>query len=87
MQILDQVVDAIAQGDVKRIGEVTTRNFEGPLQTIIPWATNRFTDVLIEKCRQRFPMMANDSRTFAARWSAIAFLRGGLRTRVGHRRG
>ena len=54
MQILDDVVDAIHQGDIKRIGEVTTRNFEGPLQTIIPWATNRFTDVLIELCREQY---------------------------------
>ena len=54
MQILDQVVEAINDGDVKRIGNVTTRNFEGPLQTIIPWATNRFTDLLIEKCRKRY---------------------------------
>jgi galactokinase/mevalonate kinase-like predicted kinase len=54
MQILDDVVDAIAKGDVKRIGEVTTRNFEGPLQTIIPWATNRFTDLLIEKCLEKY---------------------------------
>jgi galactokinase/mevalonate kinase-like predicted kinase len=54
MQILDDVVDAIHKGDVQRIGEVTTRNFEGPLQTIIPWATNRFTDVLIEKCREKY---------------------------------
>ncbi len=34
--------------------KLTTRNFEGPLQTIIPWATNRFTDVLIEKCREHY---------------------------------
>ncbi len=54
MQILDQVVEAIHVGDVKRIGEVTTRNFEGPLQAIIPWATNRFTDLLIQKCRDRY---------------------------------
>ncbi|MFK8113296.1 MAG: UTP--glucose-1-phosphate uridylyltransferase [Rubripirellula sp.] len=54
MQILDDVVAAIREGDVKRIGELTTRNFEGPLQTIIPWATNRFTDVLIEKCREQY---------------------------------
>ncbi len=54
MKILDQVVDAIGAGDIKRIGEVTTRNFEGPLQTIIPWATNRFTDLLIEKCRRKY---------------------------------
>ncbi|MGB7343341.1 MAG: UTP--glucose-1-phosphate uridylyltransferase, partial [Pirellulaceae bacterium] len=54
MQILDDVVNAIKQGDVKRIGEVTTQNFEGPLQTIIPWATNRFTDRLIEQCREKY---------------------------------
>ncbi len=54
MRILDEVVDAIHQGDIRRIGQVTSRNFEGPLQTIIPWATNRFTDVLIEKCRIQY---------------------------------
>ena len=48
------MVQAIGDGDIKRIGEVTTRNFEGPLQTIIPWATNRFTDLLIEKCRTQY---------------------------------
>ncbi len=54
MKILDEVTAAIRDGDVKRIGEVTTRNFEGPLQTIIPWATNRFTDSLIEQCRAKY---------------------------------
>ncbi|TWU45646.1 UTP--glucose-1-phosphate uridylyltransferase [Novipirellula aureliae] len=54
MLILDEVVDALQAGDLKRVGDVTTRNFEGPLQTIIPWATNRFTDLLIEQCRDRY---------------------------------
>ena len=54
MRILDDVVVAIRNGDIRSIGEATTRNFEGPLQTIIPWATNRFTDVLIEKCREKY---------------------------------
>ncbi len=54
MRIFDDVVDAIGQGDLKRIGQATTRNFQGPLQTIIPWATNRFTDQLIEKCRDKY---------------------------------
>ncbi len=54
IQILDEVVEALRQGDVKRVGEVTTKNFEGPLQKIIPWATNRFTDSLIEQCRERY---------------------------------
>lgn len=54
IEILDQVVQAIGSGDVRKIGELTTRNFEGPLQTIIPWATNRFTDVLIQACRDKY---------------------------------
>ncbi|TWT53509.1 UTP--glucose-1-phosphate uridylyltransferase [Rubripirellula amarantea] len=54
MEIYDDVVAAIRDGDIKRIGEVTTRNFEGPLQTIIPWSTNRFTDKLIELCREKY---------------------------------
>lgn len=53
-QILDDVVDALKAGDLRRVGEVTTRNFEGPLQSIIPWATNRFTDSLIEQCREKY---------------------------------
>ena len=54
MQILDEVVDALGSADLQRIGSATTRNFEGPLQTIIPWATNRFTDLLIEQCREKY---------------------------------
>ncbi|TWU33794.1 UTP--glucose-1-phosphate uridylyltransferase [Novipirellula artificiosorum] len=54
MAILDEVVASLQAGDIRHVGDVTTRNFEGPLQTIIPWATNRFTDLLIEQCRDRY---------------------------------
>ena len=54
MDVLDDVVAALRQGDVRRVGEVTTRNFDGPIQTIIPWATNRFTDLLIELSQDKF---------------------------------
>ena len=54
MQILDDVLANIKKGDIQAIGHLTTKNFEGPLQTIIPWATNRFTDRLIEICRERY---------------------------------
>lgn len=54
MQVLDDVVQAIHEGDLRKIGEATTRNFEGPLQDIIPWATNRFTDRLIDACRKQY---------------------------------
>lgn len=54
MTIYDEVVDALQQGDMRRLGSLTTKNFEGPLQTIIPWATNRFTDVMIQRCREQY---------------------------------
>jgi hypothetical protein len=38
----------------RRLGELTTRNFYGPLQTIIPWASNRYTEALVERARAAF---------------------------------
>lgn len=54
MQILDEVTSAIQGGDLRRVGAATSRNFDGPIQTIIPWASNRFTESLIEKCREQY---------------------------------
>ncbi len=54
MKILDDLMAGIKHGDLRAIGKLTTQNFEGPLQTIIPWATNRFTDRLIELCREQY---------------------------------
>src|SRR5262249_8552603 len=36
--LLDEILAALTQGDVRAVGAVTMRNFEGPIQTIIPWA-------------------------------------------------
>ena len=36
------------RGDIRAIGAATTRNFFGPLQTIIPWASNLYTETLID---------------------------------------
>lgn len=52
--ILDQVVAALCDGDIRRIGAVTTRNFAGPIQTIIPWAGNLYTERLIQRARTTF---------------------------------
>jgi hypothetical protein len=53
-RILDQVAQALVDGDVQRIGAVTSRNFAGPLQTIIPWATNLYTERLIARARAEY---------------------------------
>ena len=53
-RILDQVVAALGAGDVRRIGDVTQRNFDGPIQAIIPWVSNLFTEKLIGRARAEF---------------------------------
>src|SRR5205085_1030183 len=42
------------KGDVRAIGAATTRNFRQPIQTIIPWATNYFTEALIQQVSAEF---------------------------------
>lgn len=50
--ILDGVLDELRRGDVAAIGASTQRNFDGPIQTIIPWAGNLYTDLLIRRARE-----------------------------------
>ena len=52
--ILDEILSALRRGDVRAIGAATTRNFRQPIQSIIPWATNYFTETLITRVRAEF---------------------------------
>lgn len=54
MRILDEIVECLRKGDVAAIGAATQRNFEGPIQTIIPWAGNYYTQTLIERVQAEF---------------------------------
>ena len=54
MRIYDQIVDLLRSGDIQQIGQATQRNFFGPIQTIIPWASNLFTETLIERVQAEF---------------------------------
>ena len=47
LALLDQILAALKEGDIRKLGELTTRNFRGPIQSIIPWATNYYTEELI----------------------------------------
>ncbi len=49
--ILADLVGSLRNGDVQRVAELTTRNFFGPLQTIIPWASNAYTERLVAEAR------------------------------------
>jgi hypothetical protein len=50
--ILDRIVATLESGDLSELGSLTTRNFMGPLQTIIPWASTAFTERLIEDAQR-----------------------------------
>ncbi len=52
--ILEEILSALREGNVERIGAATTRNFQEPIQTIIPWASNHFTETLIGRVREEF---------------------------------
>ncbi len=52
--ILDEVVGHLERGDIGAIGACTQKNFDGPIQTIIPWAGNLYTSTLIRRARAEF---------------------------------
>ncbi len=54
LDLLDRIVEALSRGDIRTLGRLTTENFRGPLQTIIPWATNHFTETLISRVSEKF---------------------------------
>ena len=54
MRMFDEILDALRQGDIRALGDLTTRHFFGPLQTVIPWATTLFTEKAIAATRAEF---------------------------------
>ena len=54
MRLFDQITRLLRAGDIQAIGAATERNFRGPIQTIIPWASNLYTETLIERARAAF---------------------------------
>ena len=53
-QVLEDVLADLRTGDIAALAGATTRNFFGPIQTIIPWASNLYTESLIEQVKQEF---------------------------------
>ena len=54
MRLFDQITGLLRAGDIAAIGAATERNFRGPIQSIIPWASNLYTETLIERARAAF---------------------------------
>ncbi len=52
--ILDEILTGLRSGAIREIGAATERNFFGPIQSIIPWASNSYTETLINRARAEF---------------------------------
>ncbi|MCK6500969.1 MAG: UTP--glucose-1-phosphate uridylyltransferase, partial [Nitrospira sp.] len=52
--LLDEILQALPRGDIRAVGAATTRNFREPIQDIIPWASNHFTETLIQRTAAEF---------------------------------
>ena len=52
--LLDTIIGQLRAGDIRALGQSLTHNFFGPLQTIIPWVSNHYTERLIERTRAAF---------------------------------
>ena len=54
LSILRELLSALRVGDIAALARATTCNFQGPLQAIIPQASNAFTETVIDRVRARF---------------------------------
>ena len=54
IRIFYQLVDFLKQGDIESVGRHTHKNFHGPIQRIIPWAGNLYTETLIRRVEEEF---------------------------------
>ena len=52
LTIFEGIVAAVGASDVRKIGALTTKNWEGPLKTIVPWVSNRFTETIIAEAKR-----------------------------------
>ncbi|MBP1656477.1 MAG: ugp [Bacteroidetes bacterium] len=52
--LFDGIVAQLKNGDIQALGKSTHTNFLDPIQTIIPWATNLYTESIIAQVQAEF---------------------------------
>ena len=53
-EVYDGILNALKKGDIPTLAKWTAHNFDYPIKTIIPWATNHYTETLIHKVKKKF---------------------------------
>ncbi len=54
IKLFDKIVAALKSGDMKAFGRLTTEDWENPIQSVIPWVNNAFTEDLINRVKEEF---------------------------------
>ncbi len=54
IQLFDEIVTALKNGNMQELGRLTTDDWENSIQHVIPWVKNAFTDDLINKVKEEF---------------------------------
>lgn len=52
--LYEDVLNALKNGDMEKLAGITENNFEGPIKTVIPWATTHFTEIIIDRAKRLF---------------------------------
>ncbi|RNI30580.1 UTP--glucose-1-phosphate uridylyltransferase [Rufibacter latericius] len=53
-QVFDNILEALKEGDIRKLAANTAHNFEKPIKTIIPWASTHFTEEIIRRAKKAF---------------------------------
>lgn len=54
MRLWESIENCLLGGDIRGLARATTQNFTGPIQAIIPWACNHYTQTLIDRTSDKF---------------------------------
>ncbi len=49
--LFTQIKESVQKGNIKELARLINQNWEGPLKSIIPWVSNKYTETLIEKAK------------------------------------
>jgi hypothetical protein len=72
LSLFEQIVTQLKKGDIRAIGKATHQNFKGPIQSIIPWASNLYTESIIARVQAEF------GRNFWGFWMLGGMSGGGM---------
>jgi hypothetical protein len=54
LRLFDDIISHLKDGDIRALGGATHKNFFGPIQTIIPWASNLYTESIVARISEEF---------------------------------